>query len=87
MAHPEAARMSFDLIEALTTEGPDNYLSVDNFFGLLTIVDDFATAASALQEQQQHKGRRAETLSSAKCVPHLVRISARHDRLISSARP
>ncbi|KAF8201586.1 Sec7-like domain is implicated in guanine nucleotide exchange function [Pholiota molesta] len=46
ITHPEAARMSFDLIEALTTEGPDNSLSVDNF-------------------QQQHKNRRAETLSSA----------------------
>lgn len=68
MAHPEAARMSFDLIDALTAEGPDNSLSVDNFIGLLTILDEFSASANALQEQQQYKGRRAEPLSSSKYV-------------------
>lgn len=71
MVHPEAARMSFDLIDGLTAEGPDHSLSVDNFLGLLTILDDFATAASTLQEQQLHKRRRAEPLSSSKYVNKL----------------
>lgn len=63
--------MSFDLIDGLTAEGPDHSLSVDNFLGLLTILDDFATAASTLQEQQLHKRRRAEPLSSSKYVNKL----------------
>ncbi|KDR81436.1 hypothetical protein GALMADRAFT_239340 [Galerina marginata CBS 339.88] len=65
MPHAEAARMSFDLIETLAAEGPNNAVSLDNFFGLLTILDDFASSAGMLQEQQQHKGRRAEPLSSS----------------------
>ncbi len=71
MAHPEAARMSFDLIDGLATEGPDYSLSVDNFLGLLTILDDFATAANTLQEHHLHTRRRAEPLSSSKYVDQL----------------
>lgn len=66
MAHPEAARLSFELVDAVSQEGPENTVSLDNMFGLLTIVDDFATVAGHLQEQQQQRGRRAETLTSAK---------------------
>ncbi|KAF8810722.1 Sec7 domain-containing protein [Phlegmacium glaucopus] len=65
MPHPEAARMSFDLIEALVADGPDNSVSLDNFSGLLTILDDFATSAGMLQEQQQQRGRRNEPLYSS----------------------
>ncbi|CAA7267940.1 unnamed protein product [Cyclocybe aegerita] len=64
MPHPEAARMSFELIEALAPEGPDNSVFPDNLSGLLTVLDDFATVAGIVQEQQQHRGRRAEPLSS-----------------------
>jgi len=64
--------MSFELIEALTAEGSDNSVSLDNFVGLLTVLDDFASSASTLQEQQQHKGRRAEPLSSSKLVPSII---------------
>ena len=66
MLHPEAARMSFDLIETLVADGPDNSVSLDNFSGLLTVVDDFATSAGMLQEQQQQRGRRNELLTSSK---------------------
>jgi len=64
--------MSFELIEALAAEGPDNSISLDNFAGLLTVLDDFAGSASTLQEQQQHKGRRAEPLSSSRFVPSTI---------------
>lgn len=64
MSHAEAAQMSFDLVEALATDGPDNSVSVDNFSSLLTVLDDFATAANALQEQHHRRGRRAEPLST-----------------------
>jgi golgi-specific brefeldin A-resistance guanine nucleotide exchange factor 1 len=72
MAQPEAARMSFDLIEALVADGPDNSVSLDNFSGLLTILDDFATSASMLQEQQQERGRRKEPLSSSTYLLSLI---------------
>ena len=72
MAHPEAARMSFDLIEALVADGPDNSVSLDNFSGLLTVLDDFATSANMLQEQQQQRGRRNEPLSSSKYLLSLI---------------
>ncbi|KAH9484177.1 hypothetical protein JR316_0003657 [Psilocybe cubensis] len=65
MAHAEAARMSFELIETLAAEGPDNLVTPDNFSGLLTVLDDFATSASTLQEQHQHRGRRAEPLTTS----------------------
>ena len=68
MPHPEAARLSFELIQALTEEGPDNAVVPDNFSGLLTVLDDFATMAGAVQEQQHPRGRRAEPLSVAKHV-------------------
>jgi golgi-specific brefeldin A-resistance guanine nucleotide exchange factor 1 len=72
MAHPEAARMSLDLVEALVADGPDNSVSLDNFSGLLTVLDDFATSANMLQEQQQRRGRRNEALSSSKYLPSLI---------------
>jgi len=65
ITHPEAARMSFDLIEALVADGPDNSVSLDNFSGLLTVLDDFATSAGMFQEQQHQRGRRHEPLSSS----------------------
>jgi len=72
MPHPEAARMSFDLIEALVADGPDHSVSLDNFSGLLTVLDDFATSAGVLQEQQQQRGRRNELLSSSKYLLSLI---------------
>jgi brefeldin A-resistance guanine nucleotide exchange factor 1 len=74
MTHPEAARLSFELVQALTEEGPDNAVVPDNFSGLLTVLDDFATMAGLVQEQQQPRGRRAEPLSVAKHVSLLCRL-------------
>jgi len=68
MAHPEAARLSFELIQALTEEGPDNSIVPDNFSGVLTVLDDFAAMAGLVQEQRQPRDRRAEPLSVAKHV-------------------
>jgi brefeldin A-resistance guanine nucleotide exchange factor 1 len=72
MTHAEAARMSFELIETLIAEGQDSSLALDNFAGLLTVLDDFASSANNLQEQQQHRGRRAEPLSASKLVLPIV---------------
>jgi len=75
MPHPEAARMSFELIEALAADGPDNSVTPDNFYGLLTVLDDFTTNAAIVQEQQQPRGRRAEPLSTAKFVSQIFMLA------------
>jgi len=67
MSHPDASRLSFELVVALTEDGPDNAVVPDNFSGLLTILDDFASAASMVQEQQP-RDRRVEPFSVAKYV-------------------
>lgn len=69
MPHPEAARLSFELVAALTDDSPDNAVLPDNFSGFLTILDEFATTAGIIQEQQHPRARRAEPLSVAKYEP------------------
>jgi len=71
MSHPEASRLSFELVAALTEDGPDNTVLPDNFSGLLTVLDDFASAASIVQEQQP-RGRRVEPFSVAKYVASYI---------------
>ena len=66
--------MSFDLITAITSDGPDQLIMGDNFVGLITILDDFATVAGTSTESKQVKGRRNEPLTSSKYVGY-VKIS------------
>jgi brefeldin A-resistance guanine nucleotide exchange factor 1 len=69
MSHPEAARLSFDLISNLVRDGPEKLVTVDNFGGLVTLLDDFATAAGLAAENQQQKGRRAPQPTSSNSLP------------------
>ena len=66
LPHPEAARLSFDLITSLTSSENSSTVSLDNFPGLVTILDDFAAVAGFAAERLQRRGRRAEPLTSAK---------------------
>lgn len=66
MPHPEAARLSFELVTALTDDSPDNAVMPDNISGFLTILDEFATTAGTIQEQQHPRARRAEAYSVEK---------------------
>ncbi|KAF8078137.1 hypothetical protein FPV67DRAFT_1464319 [Lyophyllum atratum] len=61
----EAAQMSFDLITNIASDSSDQLITVDNFSGLITILDDFATIAGTSSESRQQKGRRAEPLTSS----------------------
>ncbi|KAJ6606553.1 hypothetical protein DFH09DRAFT_1242048 [Mycena vulgaris] len=63
--HPEAARPSFELITTLASDGPDQTVTIDNFAGLLNLLDEFATSAGVVAETQHQQGRRREPLSSA----------------------
>lgn len=60
--------MSFDLITSIASDGSEQLVTVDNFTGLITILDDFATIAGASAEIKQQKGRRVDPLSSSKFV-------------------
>lgn len=62
ISHPEAARVSFELITSLAAEGPDQFVTVDNFGGLITLLDDFATSASLSVEL--HQGQTSQTKPS-----------------------
>ncbi|KAG5645886.1 hypothetical protein DXG03_005033 [Asterophora parasitica] len=68
MFNSEAARMSFDLITSLASDGPEQLVTVDNFSVLITILDDFATMAGSSTESRQQRGRRAEHPTSSKYV-------------------
>ena len=66
ISHPEAARVSFELITHLAFEGPDQFVTVDNFGGLITLLDDFATSASFSVEMQQGLARPTKLLDPSK---------------------
>ncbi|KAJ7470334.1 hypothetical protein FB451DRAFT_1339866 [Mycena latifolia] len=69
ISHPEAARPSFELITSLVSDGPDQTVTIDNFTGLLNLLDEFAIGAGAVAESQHHQGRRQEPLTSANSPP------------------
>ena len=54
----EAARVSFDLIQRLTAEGPEQRISTDNVAGLVAVLDDFVTAAGIVAEVEHQQARR-----------------------------
>jgi golgi-specific brefeldin A-resistance guanine nucleotide exchange factor 1 len=76
ISHPEAARMSFELITHLASEGPDQFVTVDNFGGLITLLDDFATSASLSVEMQQGQAWETKSLDSSKYVIQTGQIPA-----------
>lgn len=72
ISHPEAARPAFELVTSLVSDGPDQTVTIDNFTGLLNILDEFAIGAGGVVETQHHQGRRREPLTSANS-PHIER--------------
>lgn len=63
--HPEASRQTFQLVQSLVSDGPEGRILVDNFPGLVAVLDEYATAASLATEAQQ-QGRRTQALNSTK---------------------
>ena len=66
--------MSFELITNIASTGPDQLVTVDNFLGLVTILDDFATIAGKATESRQIRGYQNEPLSSSKFVDQRTEI-------------
>ncbi|KAG6874307.1 hypothetical protein C0995_001532 [Termitomyces sp. Mi166 len=73
LANSEAARLSFDLINNMLSDGSDQCITIDNFSGLIMILDDFMMVAGTLTERSQPKGRRLEPLTSANAISQLQR--------------
>ncbi|KAH7926301.1 Sec7-domain-containing protein [Leucogyrophana mollusca] len=65
ISHPEAARSSFDLIVGLTSQESSQWVTPDNFTGLVTILDDFASAAGSSINSHPQKGRRPQPQASS----------------------
>lgn len=66
MSQAEAARMSFELISTMAAEGPDMLVTLDNFAGIVNVLDDYASTAGTLTEAHQQRGRKAEPLTTTK---------------------
>ena len=63
--HLEASRQTFEYIQSLIAEGPDQCVTSDNLPGLVAVLDEFATVAGIVTDAQQ-QGRRNQTLNAAK---------------------
>ena len=57
IVHPEAAQQAFDLLMKLTTEGPQQNITLDNFAGIVGLLDAFASAGASIIEQRNQRGR------------------------------
>ncbi|KAF9049397.1 Sec7-domain-containing protein [Hymenopellis radicata] len=82
ISHPEASRLSFDLITNLVSEGPEQHVSPDNLPGLVQLLDDFVSTAGLTIENQQHRGRRRDA-TTATSTPQLERGKKAVDLLVT----
>lgn len=59
MKQPAAVRIAFDLILSLVSDGPDQCVTIDNFAGLVGVLDEFAVSANqALEMNGGQRDRR-----------------------------
>ncbi|KAJ3741888.1 hypothetical protein DFH05DRAFT_1503047 [Lentinula detonsa] len=58
LTHSEAARLSFELVNSLVADGPEQLVTMDNFSALITLLNDFATIAGGTVEAHQNQRRR-----------------------------
>ncbi|THH10280.1 hypothetical protein EW145_g1429 [Phellinidium pouzarii] len=59
LRQPAASRQSFDLLLSFVCDGSKQYVVVDNFAGLVTMLEEYASAAgSAVEKTGQHDKRR-----------------------------
>ncbi|KAI0646905.1 Sec7-domain-containing protein [Trametes meyenii] len=62
ISHPDAARQSFDILSILSVDGPEQFVTPDNFVGLVNALDEFASVADIAVDAQQ-QGRRTQSLN------------------------
>ncbi|KAH8117228.1 Sec7-domain-containing protein [Phellopilus nigrolimitatus] len=66
MKQPAASRKSFDLLVSLAADGVEQCVTMDNFAGLVNLLDEYASAASSAVEStgQHDKRKNAEQQTS-----------------------
>ncbi|KAF9239676.1 hypothetical protein BU15DRAFT_87976 [Melanogaster broomeanus] len=69
ISNPEAARSTFNLITSLASEGQAHRVTPDNFLGLLSVLDGFATAAGTSMQIQPPRPRRTQQQPSMESPP------------------
>ena len=75
--------MSFELVQQLIVDGPEQCVSVDNIPGLVAVLDDFATAAGIVVQAEQQHTRRHPKLDSTRSA---LRASGAHMHSLLTAR-
>ena len=63
--HSEASRQAFELIGLLISDGPEQRVTIDNYPGLVAVLDEYATVAGVATDSQQ-QGRRTQALNTSK---------------------
>ena len=76
VTHQEAAKATFQIVTDYVQDGPKQQVTVDSFPGLISILDEYASAASALINSQKRGpgGRRQQQPSSQKYVVMYVSV-------------
>lgn len=72
VAHPEASKVTLAIVQKMATGGEPG-LSVDNFGGVVALLDEFATAAGAAAAGRQQPGRRGGQNVAATLGPTVER--------------
>ena len=58
MTQPAALRTSFELLTSLVSDGPEQCVSIDNFAGLVELLDGYAAAAGPAVDISAHADHR-----------------------------
>jgi brefeldin A-resistance guanine nucleotide exchange factor 1 len=67
VSNPETAHVSFDFIQRLTAEGPEQCISANNVAGIVAMLDDFvATAGIVAEVEHQYAGRPVSQAGSSR---------------------
>ncbi|KAL5490206.1 GEA2 [Sanghuangporus weigelae] len=61
MRQPAASRHVFELLTTLVADGPEQCVSSDNFAGLVSLLDEYASAAGSAAENAGQRDRRRES--------------------------
>jgi len=68
VTHQEAAKTTFQIVMDYVQDGPKQQVTIDSFPGLISILDEYASAASTLINSRKRGpgGRRQQQPSSQK---------------------
>jgi brefeldin A-resistance guanine nucleotide exchange factor 1 len=78
ISNSEAARSTFNLVASFASEGLGQEITPDNFAGLLSTLDDFATAAGAPIRLTASRPRRTPQQPTAELVNSPLQLTLTH---------